>query len=142
MSKHFYFKQLSSPWVRCLNLKTVLFQVIQFCISTHFSSIWPIDRTLSGITTLGQSAPGSDGNEGVFHIPQSSSVTETSPSDYLVSYLGHSLEEPYSSAEIQSVYSTAPADWTSVCVCVCVCCNKYEKKKHVPSFTFNFHRCV
>ena len=39
--------------------KTVLFQ---FCISTLFSSIWPIDRTLSGATTLGQSGPCSNGN--------------------------------------------------------------------------------
>ena len=38
--------------------KTVPFQIIQFCISTQFSSIWPIDRTLSGATTLGQSGPG------------------------------------------------------------------------------------
>ena len=49
--------------------KTVQSQVIQFSISTQFSSIWPIDRTLSGITTLGQSGHGNDGNEEVFHIP-------------------------------------------------------------------------
>ena len=36
---------------------------------------------LSGATTSGQSEPGSDGNERVFHIPQSSSITGTSPSD-------------------------------------------------------------
>ena len=30
-----------------LNVKTVLFQAIHFSISTQFSSIWPIDRTLS-----------------------------------------------------------------------------------------------
>ena len=35
----------------------------------HFSSIGPVDRTLSGATTLGQSGPGSDGNEQVLHIP-------------------------------------------------------------------------
>ena len=40
---------------------------------------------LSGATTLGQSGPGSDGNEGVLHILQSSSTAGTSPSDYLVS---------------------------------------------------------
>ena len=34
-------------------LKTVSFQTIQFRISTKFSSIWPIDRTLSSTTTLG-----------------------------------------------------------------------------------------
>ena len=50
--------------------KIVLFQTILFSISTQFSSIWPIDRTLSGATTPGQSGPGSDGNEGVLCIPQ------------------------------------------------------------------------
>ena len=37
----------------------------------QFSSIWPIDRNLSGATTLGQSGPGSDGNDGVHRIPKS-----------------------------------------------------------------------
>ena len=36
----------------------------------------------------------------------------TSPPDYLVSYPGHSLGVgSYPSVEVQSVYSTAPADW-------------------------------
>ena len=52
----------------------------------QFSSIWPVDRTLSGATTLDLSGPGSDGNEGVLHIPQNSSITETSPSDCLFSF--------------------------------------------------------
>ena len=69
--------------------KTVLFQTIQFSISTQFSSVWPIDRTLSGATTLGQSGPRSDVNEGVLHIFQSSSMTRFSLSDCLVSYPGH-----------------------------------------------------
>ena len=47
--------------------------------------------TLSGATTMGQIGPGSNGNEGVLCIPQSSSITGTSPSDCLVSYTGHSL---------------------------------------------------
>ena len=51
----------------------------------------PIDRALSGATTPGQSGPGSDGNEGVLRIPQSSSTAGTSPSDCLVSYPGHSF---------------------------------------------------
>ena len=88
--------------------KTVLFQTIQFSISTRFSSIWPIDRNLSGATTQGQSGPGSDGNEGVPCILQSSSITGTSPSDCLVSYPGYSF---YPSAEKQFVYSTAPVHW-------------------------------
>ena len=28
---------------------------------------------------------------------------------------GHSLGEPYPSAEVESVYSTAPADWAIIC---------------------------
>ena len=56
-----------------------------------YSSIWPIDRTLSGATTSGQSGPGSDAHEGVLHIPQSSSINRALPSDYLMSYPGHSL---------------------------------------------------
>ena len=53
-----------------------------------------------------------DGNKGVLHTPQSSSIIGTSPSDCLVSYPGHSLGGgSYPSAEKQSVYSTGPADW-------------------------------
>ena len=56
------------------------------------SSIWPIDRTLSGATTLGQSGPESNGNEGVLCIPQSSSITGASQLDVLMSDPEHSLE--------------------------------------------------
>ena len=56
--------------------KIVLFQTVQFSISTQFGSIWPIDRALSGATTPGQSRPGSGGNEEVLCIPQISSITE------------------------------------------------------------------
>ena len=56
----------------------------------HKYTIWPIDRRLSGATTLGPSGPGRDGNDGVLRIPQSSSITGASPSDCLVSYPGHS----------------------------------------------------
>ena len=51
-------------------LKTVLFQAIQFSMSTQFSSIWPIDKALSGATTSGLSGPGSDGTEGMLRIPR------------------------------------------------------------------------
>ena len=94
------------------NVKTVLFQTIQFSISTRFSSIQPIDGTLSGATTTSQNGAGTDGNEGILRIPQSFSIIGTSPSDCLVSCPGHSLGgESYPSAEKQSVYSTVPADW-------------------------------
>ena len=71
-----------------------------------------MDRALSGATITGQSGRGSDGNEGVLCIPQSSRITGTSPSDCLVSYAGHSFWGSYPSAEKQSVNSTAPADLT------------------------------
>ena len=61
---------------RSLNVKTILFQQIQFSVSTQFISIWPIDRTLSGATTSEPSEPESDGNEEVFHIPQAPALLE------------------------------------------------------------------
>ena len=76
-----------------------------------YSSIWPIDKTLSGANTLHQSGPGSNGNEGVLCIPQNSSSTGVSPSHCLMPYLGHiwwGVVNPF--AQNQSVYSTAPAD--------------------------------
>ena len=53
------------------------------------SLIQPIDKTLSGATTLGHSGPGSNDNEGVLCIPQNSSITGASSSDCLVLYPGH-----------------------------------------------------
>ena len=72
------------------------------------SSTWPIDRSLSDDPD--ESGPGSGDNEGVLQIPQSSSITGALPSGFLVSYSGHTLGESYSSAEMQPVYPTAPAD--------------------------------
>ena len=65
--------------------------------------------------------PGSNGNEEVLRIPQSSSITWTSPSDYLVSYLGNSLGGgSHPSAEVQLVYSTAPVDFAkSILMTLC-----------------------
>ena len=75
------------------------------------TSIQPIDRTLSGATTPGQSEPGSDGNQELLCITKSSSITGASPPNCLVSYPGHSLRESCPYAEKQLVYSTALADW-------------------------------
>ena len=50
-------------------------------------------------------------------ILQSYTITWASPSDRLVSYLGHLLGqggEAYPSTEVQSMYSTAPADWAKM----------------------------
>ena len=59
-----------------LNAKTVLFQTIQFSINTLFSSIWTLDRTLSGSATPSPSEPGSDGNEGVLAFPKAPVLLE------------------------------------------------------------------
>ena len=80
----------------------------------QFSSIQPIDSALSGATTTGQNGPGSDGNEGVLRIPQSSSITGSLPLDCLVSYIGTHDGVSYSFAEVQSVYSKAPVNLASV----------------------------
>ena len=112
-----------------LYIKTVLFQTIQFCISTQFSFIWPIDRTLS--TTSGQSGAGNDGNEGVVCFHPNSSITGALSAG-LMSYPGHSLgwgSYPY--AEIQSMYSTAPADWASwLFAKFCLIWHKTPREEH------------
>ena len=98
-----------------LNDQTHLFLTIQSSISHLFALTLNVKQfylTLSCAITPDQRGPGSDGNEEVLCIPQNPSITRASPSDCLVSYPGHSLgEDSYSFAEIQSLYSTAPADW-------------------------------
>ena len=109
-----------------LNGQIVLFLTIWFNISHLFahslkwsnSYISPIDRILSGATTLGQSVPGSNGIEGILYILQSSKIGAL-PLDCLVLYPGYSLggERSYPSAEIHSMYSTAPANLvTKICI--------------------------
>ena len=62
-------------------------------------SIYLIDGTLKGTTTLGQSRPGSKSNEGVLYIPQNFKIGAWS-SGGLASYAGHSLVMSYPSAEM------------------------------------------
>ena len=75
------------------------------------SSIWPMDKNLTGTTTQDNSGPGSNTNEETLPIPQSSRIGSL-PSDCLVSNVGHSLGRglAYLFTEMQSVYSTAAAD--------------------------------
>ena len=58
-----------------------MFDCIKVYSSTNLrkTSIWPIDRTLSGATTPGKSGPWSEGHKILLRIPQSSSITEASP---------------------------------------------------------------
>ena len=60
-------------------------------MSSEFSSVWPIDWTITDVSTPGQSGTGSDSNEGVICIHQSSCMTGTLTSDCLVSYPGYLL---------------------------------------------------
>ena len=53
------------------------------------NSIWPPDKTLSGATTPGQSGPGSNGNEEVLYIPQSSTDENLSLRWFDVIYRTH-----------------------------------------------------
>ena len=79
-----------------LNDKTVLFQTVQFD---------PIERTLSGASTPGSKGPGSDNNERILRIPQSSSITGALPLECLVSYPGLLLVVvgSYPPAEMQCI---------------------------------------
>ena len=83
-------------------------------MSKFYNTFCPIDKTQLGTTSTGYSEPGSDGNERVLHIPQSSSITEASPSDCLVLSTGYSWGRSCTSAEMQSVYSTTPVDWATL----------------------------
>ena len=74
-------------------------------------SVWPIDRTLSGVTTSDLSGPGGKVSEGVLCIPKSFRITGALLLDSKVSYPGHLFGRgSYSPSEMQSVYSTALAD--------------------------------
>ena len=114
-----------------LYTSTVLFPTIQFSINTQFSSIWFIDRTQSGATISGQSVSGSDGNEGVLCIPQSSSITGTSPSDCFASYPWHSSGEvlPLSRDAVGVFYSPSLLDQLWV-VCKFIWLHKLEKGRN------------
>ena len=92
MTRLYYFKQFSLASKR-----------------SQFSSILPIDRTLSSATTAGHSGPGSDGNEEALRIHQ---VTGASLSNFVL-YPRHLFREFYSSADMQSAYSTAGTEWAT-----------------------------
>ena len=72
--------------------KTVLFKIYLFSISTRISSIWTKYSTRSRATTPSQNGPGSDVNKVKLCIPQSSVITGASISDCLVSNPGNSFE--------------------------------------------------
>ena len=100
--------------------QTVLLQTIRFSISHLFTlylnvklywnlTISPIDKTLSGATTPGQSVWGSDGNERVLCFSRAGYL----PLDGSVSYPGHSLGGGVFilCRDAEAIESTASAAW-------------------------------
>ena len=105
---------------------SVLFLTIQFNASHLFAHSLSVEQfylthtILSGATTPGWSGPGSNGNEGALHIPQSSK-TGASPSDCLMSYPGHLLgwvDVLLLSRDAVSVFysSSLPDSWFGFCL--------------------------
>ena len=120
MSKTFPFQKIQfniSTQVKCkykFNCQThfyfKLFNLVNQFYFKQFSWAKVYTLALSGASIPGQSGPESNGNEGVLRIPQSPSITGTSPWDCLVSYQDTRWWWPYPSAELQSLYSTTSAD--------------------------------
>ena len=72
--------------------------------------------TLSSASILGASTPGSDGNEwGTLHSAKLLHYWNLTMRLFSV-ISWHSLKGSYPSAEKQSVYSKAPADWANLIV--------------------------
>ena len=80
------------------------------------SFIWPTDGTSIGTTALGQSGPGSNGNEEVQHILQSSR-TGTLSTDGLRSYTR--LEWRFCIGAV-SVFNTPNRTWLYLCIFVVI----------------------
>ena len=68
-------------------------------------------------------------------FPKVPALLKFSPSDCLVSYPEHSLGDSYPSAEMQSVYSAAPADWANG-----IMVNKLDCQIIITDYEFDFHR--
>ena len=77
------------------------------------SSFCHIDRSLLGATTPGQSEPGSDVNEGILCISQSTTITGAPQSDCLVSYQDTDWrwEVPFSRDAVSVFYSHSRLGW-------------------------------
>ena len=112
IQKHFHFKQFTLAYVHSVNVEIVLFHAIQLSIHIQFSSIRPIDRTLSGATPTSRSGSGSDGNEEYFVFARTPALLE-SDHHTLASYQHSLWEWSYPSVVKKTVYSTAPADWAN-----------------------------
>ena len=102
-----------------LNDQTILFLTTQFSMSHLFAHSLNVKQFYLTHTSdpirCYQSEPWGSGNEGVFCIPQTSSIIEVLPFDYLVSYLGHSsgsvLPLAYWLILVGKVTTPNPLEW-------------------------------
>ena len=128
-------EQVLNTYCRCtqLNDSTALFLIIQFIISHFFAHSLNLKKVAfdPGVATPGQCIPWSDGNGGVHRIPKSFSITEASPSDCLMSYLGHSLSGRSYSAEMELAYSIAPAECAGLKLCADIKEMGWLKKENI-----------
>ena len=71
------FPIILNNWILILYIANV-FNEFKIILNISYKSTWPIDRTLTGSTTLDQSEPGSNDNERMIHITQRSRSGATS----------------------------------------------------------------
>ena len=115
-----YLLQFNCTSVICLHtvkMINVLFLTIQFSICHLFAHILNSQSSIGGKDRAHQELPprvredlramATTKHSMFLRAP----LTGASPSDCLMSYPKHSLEESYSFADMQSVYFTVPADW-------------------------------
>ena len=92
--------------------KTVLFQTIQFSISTLFNSIRPIDMTSRMLPLWARVDLGVMAIKGHFAFLKTPALLEPHHQIIRLHILETRYGRIYPSAEMQSAYSTVPADRT------------------------------
>ena len=80
--------------ISSLDIETVLFQTIQFSISTQFWSIWPTDITPPGVITPARLDLEATAVKGYSALPKAPALLECYHQIFLVSYPRHSLSYP------------------------------------------------
>ena len=100
--------------IKLLYFKTVQFSISHmFALSLNVKQFYLTHRLVP--VRCYHIGPGSDDNEGVLYIPQSSRIIGASPSDCLVSYIWIFFGwGSYLSTEMQLVYSTGPGNWVEI----------------------------
>ena len=97
-------KTVSFQTILFHHARTILFQTIWFSISTQFSSIWPIARTPSRVTTPSRVELGVMAMKENSAFPKAPALL-TSPSDCFVSYPEHSYILPLCRETVDVLYS-------------------------------------